>query len=59
MEPDIYIKNGYSNRNEYLQCLSEDYDIDITIVYALAEILGDNEDFDGLISALEDYEFFE
>jgi hypothetical protein len=36
--------------------LSEDMGIPLYVVYAIADSLGPNEDFDGLISALEDYE---
>lgn len=51
---NIYTDNGYKNRAEYLAALSEDYGIDIAIVKELADLLGEEEDFDGLISALED-----
>lgn len=50
----IYEEMGYVNRKEYLNSLAEDYDVGASEVYALAEILGETEDFDGLISALED-----
>ena len=53
---NIYKENGFADRDDYLNCLSEDYGISIEDVYSLAEILGENEDFDGLISALEDTE---
>jgi hypothetical protein len=53
---DVYQENGYKNRNDYLSCIAEDYGIDIDTVTALADILGPNEDFDGLISALNDLE---
>lgn len=49
----IYEEQGYANRRDYLQCLAEDYDIDIVYVMGLADLLGENEDFDGLVSALE------
>ena len=48
-----YQINGYANRKEYLESLCEDYDR--TIVYALADMLGPNEDFDALVTSLEDY----
>lgn len=51
-----YIANGYANRKEYLQCMSEDYDLPLSLVYDIAQLLGKNEDFDGLISSLEDAE---
>ena len=56
MDENIYQQNGYADRDNYLTCLSEDYDVSIEDVYSLAEMLGENEDFDGLVSALEDIE---
>lgn len=56
---NIYKENGYENRKEYLESLSDDYGIDYGTVAMLASMLGASEDFDGLISALEDYEDFD
>ena len=56
MDKNIYQENGYADRDDYLTCLSEDYGVSIEDVYSLAEMLGENEDFDGLVSALEDIE---
>ena len=56
MHKNIYQENGYADRDDYLTCLSEDYGVPIESVYSLAEMLGENEDFDGLVSALEDIE---
>ena len=53
---NIYQENGYVDRGDYLNCLPEDYSVSIEDVYDLAEILGENEDFDGLVFALEDIE---
>ena len=50
-----YQLNGFANRKEYLESLCEDYPREI--VYALASILGSSEDFDGLVTSLEDYSF--
>ena len=55
-EENIYQENGYADRDDYLTCLSEDYGVSIEDVYSLAEMLGEHEDFDGLVSALEDIE---
>ena len=55
-EENIYQENGYADRDDYLNCLSEDYGVSIEDVYSFAEMLGENEDFDGLVSALEDIE---
>lgn len=56
MDENIYQENGYADRDDYLSCLSKDYGVSIEDVYSLAEMLGENEDFDGLVSALEDIE---
>lgn len=50
----VYEDNGYDSRKEYLECLAEDYDVPIETVINLAELLGQEEDFDGLVVALED-----
>lgn len=50
----VYVENGYADRQDYLKCLSEDYGVPLDNVQAMAEILGPNEDFDGLVAALED-----
>ena len=51
---NIYQENGYKNRQDYLKCMAEDYGADRETVFMLADMLGSNEDFDGLISSLED-----
>ena len=51
----IYTENGYENRRDYLKCMAEDYGAPLETVCALAGVLGADEDFDGLIVALEDY----
>ena len=55
-ENNAYIQNGYESREHYLQCMSDDYGVPIEVVYSLADMLGESEDFDGLVSALEDAE---
>lgn len=51
---DVYRENGYDNRDDYLRSLSEDYGVPLDAVMAVAEVLGPEEDFDGLVSNLED-----
>ncbi len=51
----IYQENGYASRREYLDSLADDLGLDPRTVYLLAEMLGPNEDFDGLVTSLEDY----
>jgi len=54
MEESVYVKKGYSDRAEYLKSLCEEYDEEM--VYILADLLGEEEDFDGLVTGLEDGE---
>jgi hypothetical protein len=51
----IYQENGFESRREYLLDLADNMSIDASIVFALADMLGSNEDFDGLVTSLEDY----
>lgn len=51
----VYEENGFTSRKEYLKSLAEDYDMDYEDVEMLAATLGETEDFDGLVTALEDY----
>ena len=54
-EDDAYIQNGYKSRDDYLQCMSDEYGVPLEVVHSLADML-EGEEFDGLISALEDAE---
>ena len=58
IKKDIYADNGYMDREHYLHCLSEDMDIPFYKVKEASELLGPNEDFDGLVSMLEDHRDF-
>jgi hypothetical protein len=49
-----YIEEGYKNRADYLHGLADNMGIDFSTVAALANVLGENEDFDGLVTELED-----
>ena len=51
----IYTDKGYKNRDDYLKSLSEDIGIDLATVREVAALLGPNEDFDGLVTTLEDH----
>lgn len=53
---NAYKENGYLNREDYLASLADDYGIDLETVSSIAGMLGETEDFDGLIMALEDFE---
>jgi len=49
----IYIDNGFANRNDYLNSLREEYGEAVDL---LISILPASEDFDGLITSLEDFD---
>jgi hypothetical protein len=51
----IYQQNGFSNRSEYLADLADNLGVELSIVHAMADLLGPSEDFDGLVTSLEDY----
>lgn len=51
---NVYQEHGYYNREDYLRCLSEDWNMPFMTVKMLADMLGPEEDFDGLVTALED-----
>ena len=53
---NIYQQNGYDSRDDYLQCLADDYGVPLETVYSLAGTLGESEEWDALISILEDAE---
>ena len=52
---ELYLEYGAESRAEYLANLAEEYDVPLGTVQALADVLGPNEDFDGLVTALEDH----
>ena len=51
----IYQEHGYRNRADYLASLADDFTLPLDSVMCLADLLGKSEDFDGLITSLEDY----
>jgi hypothetical protein len=50
----IYTDEGFKNRRDYLENLAEQMGVNIQTVLVLADMLGSNEDFDGLVTSLED-----
>lgn len=50
----IYQENGYESRRAYLEDLAFNMGIATDTVFMMAAILGSNEDFDGLVTTLED-----
>jgi hypothetical protein len=54
MTKNIYVEEGYKDRADYLRNLAWDNDVDEDVVFALADVLGEGEDFDGLVTSIED-----
>ena len=52
----MYKENGYADREDYLQSLSEDTGVPLDVVQTIADFLGPSEDFDGLVTTLDDWE---
>lgn len=52
-EPDVYVLNGYANRQEYQDYLAQEHGVDYDTVLNLADALGEAEDFDGLLNAVQ------
>lgn len=51
---NVYQENGYLGRRDYLESLADEMGIDKDTVFMLASLLGPSEDFDGLVTSLED-----
>jgi hypothetical protein len=56
MGKSIYIENGFKDRAEYLESISWNYNVPIATVLGAADILGEDEDFDALVTYLQDME---
>lgn len=54
-EKSVYQQHGYADRKDYLMRLADDYGMDFESVEILADMLGPNEDFDGLVTTVQDY----
>lgn len=46
--------HGCENRTEYLKMLSDTHGVDMDQILFLADLLGPDEDFDGLVTSVED-----
>jgi hypothetical protein len=51
-----YAIHGYKDRDDYLNTLADARGSDSMAVHMIADMLGESEDFDGLVSELEDFE---
>lgn len=54
IKESTYTDAGFSSRSEYLKALADDYGVSLNDVKNLASILGPEEDFDQLVSEVED-----
>ena len=48
-----YQQAGFADRFDYLQNLAYEYGLDVETVGFVAGVLGESEDFDGLLSELD------
>lgn len=58
---NVYQENGYGDRADYIRQMAEGHDLMESVVWQLADLLGPDEDFDGLVVACQDaaeYQFF-
>ena len=51
-----YQEDGYDTRLEYLHGLADEHGLNVETVLTLADLLGPEEDFDGLVCSCEDAE---
>lgn len=51
---NAYQMNGYNSREDYLRSISEENGIEYSVVLQLAQMLGAEEDFDGLVVTIEE-----
>jgi len=51
---NVYQKNNFKDRADYLACLADDNGVDVVLVLIAADLLGQEEDFDGLVSMIQD-----
>ena len=50
-----YEAQGYASREHYLEEIANGYGVDLDVVISMADVLGPDEDFDGLISMIMDF----
>lgn len=52
---NIYQQKGYKSRDHYLRSFAREMGVSYTAIKILSDILGPNEDFDGLVTEAEDF----
>jgi hypothetical protein len=50
-----YQEGGAIDRFGYLESLADDHGVEFDVVLTLVDVLGPEEDFDGLVTSLEDF----
>lgn len=50
-----YQEDGAIDRFGYLESLADDHGVEFDVVLTLVDVLGPDEDFDGLVTSLEDF----
>lgn len=55
-EYNPYREYGYHTRNEYLADLAAEYNVPIGLMHNVADMYGQDEDFDGLVTFVQDYD---
>jgi len=51
---NVYEERGFTSRHDYLKSLAEDFGLPFSTVSDMAETIGEREDFDALITFLND-----
>jgi glycosidase len=49
-----YTDNGFRSRKHYLQDLADTHGVPYDVVRTVADMLGSDEDFDGLVNEVQD-----
>lgn len=49
-----YAEDGYRSRSAYLEGLAEEHGLQLLDIEPVVDLLGPNEDFDGLVVMIED-----
>lgn len=52
---DRYQADGAIDRFGYLEFLARDHGVEFETILAMVDVLGPDEDFDGLVTSLEDF----
>lgn len=52
---NTYTDRGFRDRTDYLKSLAKDYGVPLDRVGAIAQVLGSEEDFDALVTYLDEY----